>query len=312
MEPQPRTARRLRRTGIALGAAAAAVIGVAAAAWFASPGVGDLQARVSRTARSEGAAPVPLSSVAPIMRQAVVAAEDERFFRHHGIDTFGVMRAVAYDVTHLSLAEGASTIPEQLAKVLYLNGNDRSPWRKLVDAATAVRISQRESKQEVLEAYLDLVYFGHGLYGIDAAARGYFGVAPSSLTLSQASVLAGVIHAPTADDPLQHPLAARERQAQVLRSMVINGFITQDEGDDVIAQPLALVGGAVLPAMPGATVRPEAPVAGVPFTTGLIALAVGLVAAILMRRRDSALVRAVPKIAMIAGILVMARSLRAL
>ena len=106
---------------------------------------------------------------------------------------------------HLSFAQGASTITEQVAKVLYLNGNDHSPWRKLEDAAVAVKLEDRYDKEQILGAYLNSVYFGEGAYGVWRASRRYFGVSPRSLDLAQASMLAGLIQAPSAYDPLRDP-----------------------------------------------------------------------------------------------------------
>ena len=150
----------------------------------------------------------------------MVATEDERFYRHHGIDLIGVLRALPYDLVHLSFAQGASTITEQVAKVLYLNGNDHSLWRKLEDAAVAVKLEGRYDKEQILGAYLNSVYFGEGAYGVWRASERYFGVSPRSLDLAQASLLAGLIQAPSAYDPFRDPALARARQVEVLRAMV--------------------------------------------------------------------------------------------
>jgi membrane peptidoglycan carboxypeptidase len=96
---------------------------------------------------------VALEGTAPILRQAVVATEDERHYRHHGIDLIGLLRALPYDLAHCSLAQGASTITEQLGKILYLSGDDHTPWRKLEDAALALKLESRYSKQQLLTAY---------------------------------------------------------------------------------------------------------------------------------------------------------------
>src|ERR1700757_4676137 len=122
------TGRRSWRRPLLAGAcvAVAGLVGLLAVAWFTVGSASDLGARVQSELRTHHAAFVPLASVAPAMRQAVVATEDERFYRHHGIDLIGVARSAAYDVTHLSLQQGASTITEQLAKDLYLGGDDHS------------------------------------------------------------------------------------------------------------------------------------------------------------------------------------------
>jgi membrane peptidoglycan carboxypeptidase len=223
----------------ALAAALAIVTSIVAAAWFSSPGTSDFN---RRTRRAAGSNSIALSSISPLVRQAVVATEDERFYRHHGIDVIGILRAIPYDLTHLSLSQGASTITEQLAKQLYLNGNDHSPWRKLEDAVLALRIEHGHSKEQILGAYLSTAYFGQGAVGIGSASHRYFGHKPATLDLAQATLLAGLIQAPSADDPTLHPQAARDRQADVLRSMVRNGDITTGEGTAVLSRPLPLRG----------------------------------------------------------------------
>jgi membrane peptidoglycan carboxypeptidase len=230
------------RGSIAAGIAGSALVAVLAAAWFSAPPVGPLHADV------------PLSRIAPAMRNAIVATEDERFFHNHGIDLLGIARAIPYDVSHFSFAQGASTITDQLVKRLYLHGNDHSPWRKLEDLALSLQISTKYPKDEVLAAYLDTAYFGDGAYGVSAAARHYFGVPASRLSLAQASLLAGLVQAPSAYDPVTHPLAARWRQVDVLRSLVRDGYATPKEANGVLARPLPLRGGRALPALRGVSV----------------------------------------------------------
>jgi penicillin-binding protein 1A len=227
---------------------------------------------------------VPLARVAPILRQAVVGTEDERFYRHHGIDLLGLLRAVPYDVTHLSLAQGGSTITEQLAKLLYLGGNDHNPWRKLEDAAVALKLEHHYDKEQLLAAYLNSVYFGAGAYGVAAASNRYFAVTPAALTLAQASLLAGLIQAPTAYDPFQHPLAARRRQATVLRSLVRTGVVTVGEATTTLARPLPLRDHASLPPLRGVDVAPGPAFVWWQLACGGVILAASIVA-LLGRRR---------------------------
>jgi membrane peptidoglycan carboxypeptidase len=219
------------------------------------------------------------------MRNAIVATEDERFFQNHGIDLLGVARAVPYDIDHLSFAQGASTITEQLAKLLYLGGNDHSPWRKLEDLELALRISTRYPKDAVLAAYLDSAYFGDHAYGVTAAAGRYFGVSPARLSLAQASLLAGLVQAPSAYDPLTHPLAARLRQLAVLRSLVRDGYTTPREADAVLAQPLALRSGARLPPLRGVSVASLPAFALTRLAIGVVVLVSALLLLLLLRRR---------------------------
>jgi membrane peptidoglycan carboxypeptidase len=225
----------------------AVVVAVAVGVWVSTPSPGDLAQRVGERVRRAGGAPIALARVSVLLREAVVATEDERFYRHHGIDLIGVLRAIPYDLGHLSVAQGASTITEQVAKLIYLGGNDHTLWRKLEDAALAVKLESRYNKEQILDAYLNSVYFGAGTTGAYAASERFFGVPPRGLDLAQASLLAGLIQAPTSYDPVQHPHAARLRQLDVLRSLVRNGFTTQEEATDAVAAPLPILGAAPLP-----------------------------------------------------------------
>jgi len=227
-----------------------------AAAWFTSPSTNDLLARAAAVSSRAGGTPVRLADISPVLQQAVVDTEDERFYRHHGVDVVGVGRAVLYDASHASTAQGASTITEQLVKNLYLGGNDHSAWRKLESAVMAFRAEGHLSKGQILDAYLNTVYLGSGATGVEAAARRYFGVSASRLSLAQASLLAGLIQAPTSDDPLTDPAAARARQVEVLASMVRNGSVTEAQAARALAAPLTLSSGPPLALVRGADLSP--------------------------------------------------------
>ncbi len=237
-------------------AAAMALASTGAAAWVVSPAGTELQAHVELRLRGTGGRAVAASALAPILRDAVVATEDERFYRHHGIDIVGVLRALPYDATHLSLAQGASTITEQVAKLLYLQGNDHTPWRKLEDASVALKLEARYTKAQILAAYLNSDYFGEGAYGAWAASKRYFGVPPRQLDTAQASLLAGLIQAPSLYDPFRHPRLARMRQAEVLRSLVRDGFLTKAEASVAAGRPLRLRAGRTLPPIRGVDLAP--------------------------------------------------------
>jgi membrane peptidoglycan carboxypeptidase len=234
-----------------VGAVVVACASTAAAAWVVSPAGSMLQTRVQLRLRGTGGKVVAASAIAPILRDAVVATEDERFYRHHGIDIIGVLRALPYDLTHLSFAEGASTITEQVAKLLYLHGNDHTPWRKLEDASVALKLEGHYTKEQILAAYLDSAYFGEGAYGASAASEHYFGIPPGKLDTAQATLLAGLIQAPSLYDPLQDPGLARARQIEVLRSLVRNGFLTEEDATAALSRPLRLRAGANLPPIRG-------------------------------------------------------------
>lgn len=308
----PRRRSRARRWALRLAAlAGAALVAIALAAWTLAPSVSDLPKRVRGQLRDTGGVPVALSDVAPTLREAVVATEDERFYRHHGIDIIGVARALAYDVSHLSLSQGASTITEQLAKELYLGGNDESPWRKLEDAAMALRIESRLSKEQILGDYLNTVYFGNGAYGIGAASERYFALPPSELTLAQASLLAGLVQAPSAYDPFSRPLVARERQAAVLRSMIRNGYITTTEGARALDVPLPLSHGPALPPVPGLSLDSGPALSGPQIAAALALLGSGLVGVVVARRRRvRPLWRLAPLASLGAAALLAARAIR--
>ena len=158
---------------------------------------GDLVARTRAFEREHRVTALPLSRIAPVAREAAVATEDERFYQHSGVDLIALVRAVPFDVSHLSFAQGASTIAEQLAKVIYLNGNDHSVSRKTQDVVLGYRLGHRYRHETILDAYLNVVYLGQGQHGVMNAAHYYFGRDAQRLSLSQASLLMGLIQAPS-------------------------------------------------------------------------------------------------------------------
>jgi Transglycosylase len=258
---------RLWLVGAGLGALLVLVV---ATTWYTSPAGNGLGVRVESRLQAVGSRVVRLDEVAPVLRDAVVATEDERFYRHHGVDLIGLLRALPYDVVHVSFAQGASTITEQVAKLFYLNGNDHSPWRKLEDAAVAFKLEDRYSKEQILTAYLNGVYFGNDAYGVQAASERYFGTTSNSLNTAQATLLAGLIQAPSAYDPLTDPAAARVRQAEVLRAMVSDGYLTMPEARAVLRRPLPLRGGIALPAIRGISLAAGPPFIWVQFALGAV------------------------------------------
>ena len=189
--------------------------------------------------------PVPLASIAPIMRSATVSAEDRRFYGHPGIDPFAIARAAT---SIGSSPSGASTITQQLARRLYL-ADDAAPLpvRKTKEAAIALALEGRRSKSEILELYLSDVYYGRGAYGVEAAARVYFGIAARDLDLAHAAFLAGLPQRPSAYDPIVDPSPALDRQRYVLGRLVDDGIVTRAEADAAARQDLGL-----LPAAPAA------------------------------------------------------------
>jgi membrane peptidoglycan carboxypeptidase len=300
----------------AAAALAAVVVAVFVAAWLESPTPTALGASVQARLPASAQA-VSLDDVSPLLREAVVATEDERFYRHHGVDLIAVARALPYDVVHLSFAQGASTITEQVAKVLYLGGDDHSPWRKLEDAAIALKLESRYDKEQILAAYLNSAYFGHGATGVRAASELYFGTPPARLTTAQASLLAGLVQAPSAYDPIAHPGAARARQVAVLRSLVRTGGLTEDEAARALARPLRLADGRVLPPVRGVELAPGPAFVWWELALGAAVAVAGAVALVLLRRLRADGVaglwaaRVVSAGALVAGAAVVIRSFRA-
>ncbi len=175
--------------------------------------------------------------IAPIMRQAIVAIEDRRFYEHRGIDVRGMARALWADVTHHGAVQGGSTITQQFVKNAFV-GNERTVTRKLKEAALAWQLEQRWKKDRILTAYLNTIYFGNGAYGIQQAAETYFGVSADRLTLPQAALLAGIPEDPSLWDPVAHPREARERRDVVLDQLVVQGDISRAQADAAKRAPL--------------------------------------------------------------------------
>jgi penicillin-binding protein 1A len=162
---------------------------------------------------------VPSSAISPWIKQAIVATEDKRFYQHRGIDIRGMARALWADVRHKGAVQGGSTITQQFVKNA-LTGDERSVTRKLKEAALAWQLEQKWSKDRILTAYLNTIYFGNGAYGIERAARTYFGHSAAKLTLPEAALLAGIPEDPSLYDPVTHPTSARARRTEVLRLML--------------------------------------------------------------------------------------------
>ena len=169
---------------------------------------------------------VKTEDIAPIMRQAIVSVEDQRFFEHNGIDVRGVGRALWQDVRQQGIVEGGSTITQQFVKNAYIR-NERTLARKVREAALAWQLEQRWSKDRILTAYLNTIYFGHGAYGIQQAARAYFKKSAKELGLAESALLAGIPADPSLYDPAINPRSATMRRRHVLRMMLDQGKITR-------------------------------------------------------------------------------------
>ncbi|MDI3316043.1 MAG: PBP1A family penicillin-binding protein [Bacillota bacterium] len=182
-----------------------------------------------------------LGDLPRVVPEAFLAVEDRRFYQHHGIDVVRTLGALVHDLRGGSL-QGGSTITQQLARNLYARevGTERTLDRKIREAVTAVALERQYSKQQILEMYLNLIYFGHAAYGIEAASRAYFDVDAKHLTLAQAATLAALPKAPNLYEPIGHPQAALDRRNLVLDEMAEAGFITADQAEEAKRQPLGV------------------------------------------------------------------------
>ena len=183
---------------------------------------------------------VPLSRISPYLIQATISTEDANFYRHPGVDPVALLRALYYAVREGDIVSGASTIPQQLVKMVFLSP-ERTLTRKISEAILSAEISRRYSKEQILEIYLNELYYGNFAYGADAAAQTYFNKSVSDLTLAEAALLAGLPQLPATYDPYTNPDRAKRRQGVVLGLMVENGFITAAEADAAWLEPLSYV-----------------------------------------------------------------------
>ncbi|MBN1093758.1 transglycosylase domain-containing protein [Blastococcus sp. TML/M2B] len=237
--PVPRTARwgrRARRLVVGLAVLAALLLGTA---WTATPGVGDARSRVDARLAAHAGTPVE-AEVPPRIAAALLATEDSHFADHIGIDWRGALRAPLGLVSGRD--HGGSTLHQQLARLLYEDGAT-DPMAKARAVVLAVKIDRGWSNLDILRMYLDAAYFGHGFYGVGAAAEGYFGRTPAELDWAQATVLVGLVQAPSAYDPLLHPELARSRQGHVLNRLVAVGTLDRADADAIGREPWRLVEG---------------------------------------------------------------------
>ncbi len=171
---------------------------------------------------------VPLSEIPTDVQNAFIAAEDLRFYRHNGVDLYRLFGALWQDIRTFSYAQGASTITQQLIKLTHLT-QTKTLSRKAQEIALALQLERKLEKERILEAYLNAVYFGHGAYGVEAAANAYFDKPASELTLAEGALLAGVIKSPSNYAPHLHPDKAVARRNTILDTMYENGFITESQ-----------------------------------------------------------------------------------
>jgi penicillin-binding protein 1A len=179
---------------------------------------------------------VPLDKIPRFLREAIIAVEDSRFYQHYGLDPVGITRALWSNLNCLCLAEGGSTITQQLAKVLFFTPK-KSLARKFKEALLVMRIERDLPKDRILELYFNQIYFGHGAYGIEAAAQTHFNKLVGQLNLAEAAMLAGLPRAPNSYSPILHPERARRRRHHVLQRMVQERFITAEQAEAATKLP---------------------------------------------------------------------------
>ncbi len=183
---------------------------------------------------------VPIKELPPYLPKAFIAIEDRRFYRHVGVDPMGLARAVIANVLRRGVSQGGSTITQQLAKNLFLT-QERTLWRKAQELVLALWLERKFSKAEILELYLNRVYFGSGAYGVEAAAQRYFGKSARQVKVAEAAMLAGLVKSPSRLAPSRNPAGAERRAQTVLAAMTELGFVTETMAKTALAQPARAV-----------------------------------------------------------------------
>jgi penicillin-binding protein 1A len=201
--------------------------------------VHDARGRVLHEFYKENRSPIPLKQIPAHLLNATLSTEDRSFYRHWGVDLWGVARAAATNMLKMRRAEGGSTITQQLARNLFLT-HERTLERKLKEIVLAIQIERNYSKDQILEMYFNQIYFGEGAYGVESAAKTYFNKPASELTLAECALLAGLPANPSIYSPRRRPQAALSRRAKVLRNMLVTKSISQVEFDAATSSPLGV------------------------------------------------------------------------
>jgi len=174
--------------------------------------------------------PISIQEIPDNLIKAIIAVEDARFYQHFGLDVRGILRALWRDITSMRVVEGGSTLTQQLSKVLFLTP-EKTLIRKIREAVLAINIERRYSKNEILSLYLNQIYLGEGAYGVEAAARTFFGKHAQELTLAECALIAGLPRSPSRYSPINHPERARQRMKIVLNRLLTEGYISQKDYD---------------------------------------------------------------------------------
>lgn len=176
-----------------------------------------------------------LSELPQMYINAVISVEDHRFYKHNGIDLIAIGRATINDIKAMEFVEGGSTITQQIAKNEYFT-QEKKITRKIAEVFMAFQIEKNYDKDEILELYINTIYFGNGYYNIKDASLGYFGKLPKDMTDSECIMLAGIPNAPSVYNPNKNPELAKQRQKQVINKMIEYKYLTQDEANKVLAE----------------------------------------------------------------------------
>lgn len=182
---------------------------------------------------------VPIDAIPDRLKQAILAAEDARFYEHEGVNYLAIARCAVKGILRGGIACGGSTITQQVVKTFLLSSDSRVK-RKVKELVLAPRLEENLTKDEILYLYLNQIYFGHRRYGVEQASRFYFGKGVQDLTLGEAAMIAGVVQSPARWSPVNHPERAKDRQRYVLRRMVEEEFVTKKEADAELAKPIVV------------------------------------------------------------------------
>jgi membrane peptidoglycan carboxypeptidase len=238
---RPRASRKrryLKRAAITVATLVVVLVLGVGALLLVTPSAGEATQLAQQQAQAHGIAypgpPVPQNFARPL-----VATEDHRFYSEPGIDPLAVGRVIGAKLTG-GQDQGGATIEQQLAKLLYTPGQS-GITAELKQVALAVKLNHAYSKQQILQMYAEVAYYGHGYYGLEAASCGYFGHPASELTVVQGAMLAGVVNAPSVDDPINNPDNAHARLTHVIDRMVAVGDLTQAQASTELSTPLGIV-----------------------------------------------------------------------
>jgi len=182
---------------------------------------------------------VSIVNVSEVLKNSIISIEDTRFYKHHGIDIFGIIRAAIRNLMAGQIVEGGSTITQQLSKQLFLTP-ERSFNRKIKELILSLKVERQFDKDKILELYMNQIYFGHGAYGVESASLTFFGKHANELNLSESALLAALIKAPNKYSPFRNPELSKSRRIQVLRQMHKEGYITEQEENEALSSRIDL------------------------------------------------------------------------